>query len=171
MICVSNSSEAGDCDDPQVYESMCNIQTGSCESPHNSELGNTKLPVSPLNSVSMETLHSLLSPLSADWCSTLWCCDVSDVPPQSAVVSQESKEENIEEDIYEYDCPRPVALPAPPAPSRRPLADISGPTAAFSALSIDSSLETSRFLTSSHACGSDPHSLTFRFLLRNMTPL
>lgn len=47
----------------------------------------------------------------------------------------------MEEGIYEYDCPRAVA---PPPPTRRTLSDISGPSTAFGALSIDS-LETSMF--------------------------
>lgn len=65
--------------------------------------------------------------------------DVSD-HPQSAVVSQD--EENSEEGVYEYDCPRPVA---PPAPTRRNLSDISSPSAAFSTLSIDSAVEASKY--------------------------
>lgn len=53
----------------------------------------------------------------------------------------------MEEGIYEYDCPRAAA---PPPPTRRTLSDISGPSAAFGALSIDS-LETGMFPTPSHA--------------------
>uniref|UniRef100_A0A671W4N7 E3 ubiquitin-protein ligase CBL n=1 Tax=Sparus aurata TaxID=8175 RepID=A0A671W4N7_SPAAU len=70
------------------------------------------------------------------------------LPQQSAVVSQDKKEETVEEDIYEYDCPRPVV---PPAPTRRTLSDISGPSAAFSTLSIDGAVEASMF-----AAGVDP---------------
>lgn len=73
----------------------------------------------------------------------MWCCDLSDLPQQSAVVSQDKKEETVEEDIYEYDCPRPVV---PPAPTRRTLSDISGPSAAFSTLSIDGAVEASTYL-------------------------
>lgn len=42
---VLGSAEVGDgdCDDPQVYESMCNIHTGSCEAAPSSELGNVCL--------------------------------------------------------------------------------------------------------------------------------
>lgn len=74
-----------------------------------------------------------------------WCCDVSDHPQQAAVVSQD-KEENSEEDVYEYDFPRPVV---PPAPTRRTLSEISSPSAAFSTLSIDSVVEGTCF---SKAC-------------------
>uniref|UniRef100_A0A8C2WGM1 E3 ubiquitin-protein ligase CBL n=1 Tax=Cyclopterus lumpus TaxID=8103 RepID=A0A8C2WGM1_CYCLU len=54
------------------------------------------------------------------------------------VEEEEEKEESIEEDVYEYDCPRPVI---PPAPARRTLSDMGGPSAAFSTLSIDSAVE------------------------------
>ncbi|KAK5858192.1 hypothetical protein PBY51_002356 [Eleginops maclovinus] len=99
-------SEAADSDseDPQVYESMFNIQSASSEAE--------------------------LEP-----------------PPHQAVVPQEKKEESAEEEIYEYDCPRPII---PPAPTRRTLSDIGGPTAAFSTLSIDS-IEVGMF-----AAGGEP---------------
>ncbi|KAF3840657.1 hypothetical protein F7725_006519 [Dissostichus mawsoni] len=42
-------------------------------------------------------------------------------PPLPAVVPQEKKEDSAEEEIYEYDCPRPII---PPAPTRRTLSDI-----------------------------------------------
>ncbi len=80
--------------------------------------------------------------LFVDFSSSLWCCDVSDLPQHSAVVSQDKKEETSEEDIYEYDCPRPVA---PPAPTRRAVSDIIAPSAAFSALSIDGAVEASMY--------------------------
>ncbi|TMS14112.1 E3 ubiquitin-protein ligase CBL [Larimichthys crocea] len=106
-------SELGDSDseDPQVYESMCNIQAqaGSSEPAQASDL---------------------------------------DHPQHSAAVSQDMKEETNEEDVYEYDCPRPVV---PPAPTRRTLSDMGGPSAAFSTLSIDSAVEASMF-----AAGVDP---------------
>ena len=66
---------------------------------------------------------------------------VSDHPQHSAVDPQDKKEETSEEDIYEYDCPRPVA---PPAPTRRTMSDMGGPSAAFSTLSIDGALEASK---------------------------
>lgn len=44
------------------------------------------------------------------------------------------------EDVYEYDFPRPVV---PPAPARRALSDIGGPSAAFSNLNIDSAVDPS----------------------------
>lgn len=66
----------------------------------------------------------------------------SDLPQQAAVVPQDKKEETSEEDIYEYDCPRPIA---PPAPARRTLSDISGPSAAFSTLSMDSAVDASMY--------------------------
>lgn len=53
-------------------------------------------------------------------------------------INGEREEE--EEDIYEYDFPRPVA---PPAPTRRAMSDMGGPCAAFSCLSIDSAVEAS----------------------------
>ncbi|KAG7516257.1 E3 ubiquitin-protein ligase CBL-like [Solea senegalensis] len=99
-----------DSDDPQVYESMCNIkaQSGSSETAQNSDL---------------------------------------DHPQHSAAVSQERDAAAAEED-YIYDCPRPVV---PPAPTRRTLSDMSGPSAAFSTLSIDSAVDASMF-----AAGVDP---------------
>ncbi|XP_035522478.1 E3 ubiquitin-protein ligase CBL-like [Morone saxatilis] len=71
-----------------------------------------------------------------------------DHPQHSAVVSQDMKEDTSEEDVYEYDCPRPIV---PPAPTRRALSDIGGPSAAFSTLSIDSAVEASMF-----AAGGEP---------------
>lgn len=104
------SSEVGDSDseDPQVYESMCNIQNqaGSSETAQASDLDH----------------------------------------PQH--LAQDKKEETSVEDIYEYDTPRPVV---PPAPTRRTLSDISGPSAAFSTLSMDGAVEASMF-----AAGVDP---------------
>lgn len=44
------------------------------------------------------------------------------------------------EDVYEYDFPRPVV---PPAPARRALSDIGGPSSAFSNLNIDSAVDPS----------------------------
>ncbi|XP_023151434.2 E3 ubiquitin-protein ligase CBL-like isoform X2 [Amphiprion ocellaris] len=100
-------SEVGDSDseDPQVYESMCNIQNqaGSSETTQASDLDH----------------------------------------PQHQV-----QEETSVEDIYEYNTPRPVV---PPAPTRRALSDISGPSAAFSTLSMDGAVEASMF-----AAGADP---------------
>ncbi|XP_026016640.1 E3 ubiquitin-protein ligase CBL-like isoform X2 [Astatotilapia calliptera] len=107
-----SSSEVGDSDseDPQVYESMCNIQAqaGSSETTQNSEL-----------------YH-----------------------PQHSAVPQDKKEEASVEDVYEYDFPRPVV---PPAPARRALSDIGGPSAAFSNLNIDSAVDPSMFVA-----GDDP---------------
>ncbi|XP_076738201.1 E3 ubiquitin-protein ligase CBL-like [Maylandia zebra] len=104
--------EVGDSDseDPQVYESMCNIQAqaGSSETTQNSEL-----------------YH-----------------------PQHSAVPQDKKEEASVEDVYEYDFPRPVV---PPAPARRALSDIGGPSAAFSNLNIDSAVDPSMFVA-----GDDP---------------
>ncbi|XP_053296930.1 E3 ubiquitin-protein ligase CBL [Pleuronectes platessa] len=103
----NDTSEAAesDSDDPQVYESMFNIQAqaGSCETPQTSDL---------------------------------------DHPPPPAAVPQDKKEDSSEEEIYEYDCPRPVV---PPAPTRRTMSDMSGPSAAFSTLSIDGAVEASMF--------------------------
>ncbi|CAB1448205.1 unnamed protein product [Pleuronectes platessa] len=103
----NDTSEAAesDSDDPQVYESMFNIQAqaGSCETPQTSDL---------------------------------------DHPPPPAAVPQDKKEDSSEEEIYEYDCPRPVV---PPAPTRRTMSDMSGPSAAFSSLSIDGAVEASMF--------------------------
>ncbi|XP_005725534.2 E3 ubiquitin-protein ligase CBL-like [Pundamilia nyererei] len=105
-------SEVGDSDseDPQVYESMCNIQAqaGSSETTQNSEL---------------------------------------DLPQHSAV-PPDKKEEASVEDVYEYDFPRPVV---PPAPARRALSDIGGPSSAFSNLNIDSAVDPSMFVA-----GGDP---------------
>ncbi|XP_056262448.1 E3 ubiquitin-protein ligase CBL-like [Pseudoliparis swirei] len=71
-----------------------------------------------------------------------------DQPQHSPAVPQDKEEESIEEDVYEYDCPRPVI---PPAPTRRTLSDMGGPAAAFSTLSIDSAVEASMF-----AAGAEP---------------
>lgn len=71
-----------------------------------------------------------------------------DQPQHSSAVPQDKEEESIEEDVYEYDCPRPVI---PPAPTRRTLSDMGGPAAAFSTLSIDSAVEASMF-----AAGAEP---------------
>ncbi|XP_026010350.1 E3 ubiquitin-protein ligase CBL-like [Astatotilapia calliptera] len=107
-----SGSEVGDRDseDPQDYESMCNIQAqaGSSETTQNSEL-----------------YH-----------------------PQHSAVPQDKKEEASVEDVYEYDFPRPVV---PPAPARRALSDIGGPSAAFSNLNIDSAVDPSMFVA-----GGDP---------------
>lgn len=74
-------------------------------------------------------------------------CVVSDrpapPPPLPAAVSQDKKADigsgkEEEEDIYEYDFPRPVA---PPAPTRRAMSDMGGPSTAFSCLSIDGAVE------------------------------
>nr|XP_020454152.1 E3 ubiquitin-protein ligase CBL-like isoform X2 [Monopterus albus] len=107
----SEISEAGDSDseDPQVYESMCNIQAQASSS---------------------ET------------------SELSDPAQHSDVVSQDKKEESSVEDVYMYNCPRPVV---PPAPTRRTLSDMSGPSAAFCTLSMDSAVEASMF-----AAGVDP---------------
>ncbi|XP_034073491.1 E3 ubiquitin-protein ligase CBL-like, partial [Gymnodraco acuticeps] len=78
-----------DSEDPQVYESMFNIQAASSE--------------------------------ASD----------PEPPPLPAVVPQEKAEDSAEEEIYEYDCPRPII---PPAPTRRTLSDIGGPSASFSTL-------------------------------------
>lgn len=96
-------SEGGDddSDDPQVYESMFNIQSqaGSFDAPQASE---------------------------------------QELPQLPAVVSLDKKEDASAEDIYEFDSPRPVV---PPAPTRRILSEISCPSAAFSSLSMDASVE------------------------------
>ncbi|KAM7397532.1 hypothetical protein PAMA_005706 [Pampus argenteus] len=99
------SCEAGDSDsdEPQVYESMCNIQAqaGSSDAAQTSELDHSQ---------------------------------------HLATVSQEKLDDDSLEEIY--DCPRPVV---PPTPTRRTLSEISGPSAAFSTLSIDSAVEASMF--------------------------
>uniref|UniRef100_A0A1A7XRW0 E3 ubiquitin-protein ligase CBL n=2 Tax=Iconisemion striatum TaxID=60296 RepID=A0A1A7XRW0_9TELE len=96
-------SDLGDAhsEDPQVYESMFNIQSqaGSSETTQASDL---------------------------------------ELPQQSAVVSQEKEDDDME-DIYGYDCPRPVA------PTRRNMADLSCTASAFSTLSLDGSVETGTF--------------------------
>lgn len=161
LIIPFSSNEVADSDseDPQVYESMCNIQAqaGSSETAQASDLGNVHSPkrkyLASLSSnwdVKNET-HSVYS-LHCSQCCFLkhikthflncgWCSD----HPQSAVVSQD--EENSEEGVYEYDCPRPVA---PPAPIRRNLSDISSPLAAFSTLSIDSAVDASKYFLQIH---------------------
>ncbi|XP_075878609.1 E3 ubiquitin-protein ligase CBL-like [Nelusetta ayraudi] len=111
------SDDVADCDfeDPQVYESMCNIQSqaGSSEAAQPSE---------------------------------------PDHPAPPAPVCQDKKGdvggEKEEEDIYEYDFPRPVV---PPAPTRRTMSDMGAPSTAFSSLSIDGAVEASMF-----AAGGDP---------------
>ncbi|CAJ1063339.1 E3 ubiquitin-protein ligase CBL-like [Xyrichtys novacula] len=75
---------------------------------------------------------------------TLQASDM-DPPQPSAPVSQDKPEESSEEDVYEYDFPRPVV---PPAPTRRTMSEISGPSAAFSTLSLDSPGEASMFAAS-----------------------
>ncbi|XP_037323564.2 E3 ubiquitin-protein ligase CBL-like [Pungitius pungitius] len=70
-------------------------------------------------------------------------------PPQHpAALPRDKKEEAIEEDIYEYDCPRPIL---PPAPTRRTMSDMGGPSAAFSSLNIDAAVEAGMF-----AAGGEP---------------
>ncbi|XP_061558484.1 E3 ubiquitin-protein ligase CBL-like [Phycodurus eques] len=66
----------------------------------------------------------------------------------SSVVYQPKSTDGSSEDAYEYDCPRPLA---PPAPARRALADLNGPSTAFSTLSIDGAVEPSLY-----AAGVDP---------------
>uniref|UniRef100_G3QC36 E3 ubiquitin-protein ligase CBL n=1 Tax=Gasterosteus aculeatus aculeatus TaxID=481459 RepID=G3QC36_GASAC len=65
-----------------------------------------------------------------------------DPPQHPAAPPRDKKEEAIEEDIYEYDCPRPIL---PPAPTRRTLSDVAGPSAAFSNLSIDGAADDGMF--------------------------
>lgn len=90
-----------DSDDPQVYESMCNIQS---ESAQNLE------------------------------------------PEPAAAVAPMKPDESGSEDIYEYNCPRPIG---PPAPARRAMSDIA--SASFSSMSIDGAVEAGLF-----APGVDP---------------
>ncbi|XP_055370421.1 E3 ubiquitin-protein ligase CBL-like isoform X2 [Betta splendens] len=94
-----------DSEDPQVYESMCNIQAqaGSSETDPGSD---------------------------------------QEPPKHPASVSLDKKVEISMEDVYEYDCPRPVV---PPAPTRRTLSDISSPSSAFSTLSMDGAVEANMF--------------------------
>lgn len=66
-----------------------------------------------------------------------------DHPQHSAAISQDKLEDTGLEDIYGYDCPRPII---PPAPTRRAISEITGPSAAFSALSIDGAVEASTCL-------------------------
>ncbi|XP_029556131.1 E3 ubiquitin-protein ligase CBL [Salmo trutta] len=109
-----------DCEDPQVYESMCNIQgQASATEPL------------PLPSLPQQ-------PPESDYL----------IPPP-AVPLHHMVEEMDDEDEYEYDYPRPQA---PPAPARRTLSDVTGTSAAFSCLSMDSpSIDASTF-----ASGQDP---------------
>ncbi|KAM4545651.1 E3 ubiquitin-protein ligase CBL-like isoform 2-T2 [Odontesthes bonariensis] len=102
----SDVSEVGDSDseDPQVYESMCNIQSqaGAAETTQASDL---------------------------------------DHPQHTAGVSLDKKDTSVE-DVYEYDCPRPVITPAS---TRRTVSEIVCPSAAFSTLSVDGPVEASMF--------------------------
>ncbi|XP_045895003.1 E3 ubiquitin-protein ligase CBL-like isoform X2 [Micropterus dolomieu] len=102
---ISTEVVDSDFEDPQVYESMCDIQAqaGSSETTQTSDL---------------------------------------DLPQHSVAVPQDKMEETSVEDVYIYDCPRPVV---PLAPTRRAQSDISGPSAAFSALSMDGAVEASMF--------------------------
>lgn len=113
---------------------MCNIHTSSCETAATSEPGNI---------CSTRTCKNAFRSGGGDARNP---CGATDVPAQSVPASHEAQEENAEEDIYEYDCPRAAA---PPPPTRRTLSDISGPSAAFGALSIDS-LEAGMSPTPSH---------------------
>ncbi|KAM9847219.1 E3 ubiquitin-protein ligase CBL-like [Aulostomus maculatus] len=94
---LNDVSGGSDSEDPQVYESMCNIQAqaGASEAPQTVDQDHLQL---------------------------------------SAAASQDKLEESNMEQVYEYDCPRPVV---PPAPARRAISEISGPSATFSTLSID----------------------------------
>ncbi|XP_029546868.1 E3 ubiquitin-protein ligase CBL [Salmo trutta] len=95
-----------DCEDPQVYESMCNIKAqASAAEP----LPALSLPQQPPES-------DYLIPPPA-------------VPLHLAVEEIEAK------DVYDYDYPRPQA---PPTPARRTLSDVTGTSAAFRCLSMDS---------------------------------
>ncbi|XP_062288542.1 E3 ubiquitin-protein ligase CBL-like [Scomber scombrus] len=108
---VSGEVDDSDSEDPQVYESMCNIQAqaGSAEAAQTSEL---------------------------------------DHPQHSSAASQDKLDDTSLEDVYEYDCPRSIL---PPAPTRRAISEIAGPSSAFSTLSIDVAVEASMF-----AAGVDP---------------
>lgn len=106
---------------------MCNIHSGPCEAAPDAELGSFGL-----------TRQVLL--LAADARKDPGAADVPAQPPTGPHQDQgPGPDVDVDEDVYEYDCPR--AAPAPP--TRRTLSDISGPSAALGALSIDS-LETSR---------------------------
>lgn len=160
FLLLPSSDEVVDChfDDPQVYESMCNIQSqaGSSEAPPPSEPG-----------------ESELQRKNPEWQKPDCClptdppCLVSDrtaPPPPVAAVGQDKKgdiggEKEEEEDIYEYDFPRPVA---PPAPTRRAMSDMGGTSTAFSCLSIDGAVEASTSLPMlSLACRVFPCSSVF----------
>ncbi|RVE64277.1 hypothetical protein OJAV_G00144100 [Oryzias javanicus] len=71
-----------------------------------------------------------------------------DHPQLSAVAFQDKKEDTAVEDVYEYDCPRPLV---PPAPTRRALSEINKTSAAFSVLSLDCTVEANFF-----AAGGEP---------------
>ncbi|XP_023868389.1 E3 ubiquitin-protein ligase CBL [Salvelinus sp. IW2-2015] len=110
-----------DCEDPQVYESMCNIKAqASAAEP----LPALSLPQQPPES-------DYLIPPPA-------------VPLHLAVEEIEAK------DVCDYDYPRPQA---PPTPARRTLSDVTGTSAAFRCLSMDSlsTMDPSMF-----APGQDP---------------
>ncbi|KAM9729403.1 E3 ubiquitin-protein ligase CBL-like [Menidia menidia] len=94
----SDVSEVGDSDseDPQVYESMCNIQS------------------------------------QAGCAETTQATDLDHPKPS------DRKEDPDVEDVYEYDCPRPVVAPAP---SRRAVPEIGCPSTSFSSLSMDGAVE------------------------------
>lgn len=70
-------------------------------------------------------------------------CFILDHPQHTTAGFQDKTEDSMQEEAYIYDSPRPVI---PPAPTRRTLSDMSGAMAAFSALSIDSAVETGKFL-------------------------
>ncbi|CAK6971391.1 E3 ubiquitin-protein ligase CBL-like isoform X1 [Scomber scombrus] len=108
---VSGEVDDSDSEDPQVYESMCNIQAqaGSAEAAQTSELDHSQ---------------------------------------HSSAASQDKLDDTSLEDVYEYDCPRSIL---PPAPTRRAISEIAGPSSAFSTLSIDVAVEASMF-----AAGVDP---------------
>eukprot|EP00063_Salmo_salar_P077735 XP_014052570.1 PREDICTED: E3 ubiquitin-protein ligase CBL-like [Salmo salar] len=117
---TNHDSRTVDCEDPQVYESMCNIQAQASATE----------PL-PLPSLPQQ-------PPESDYL----------IPPP-AVPLHHMVEEMDDEDEYEYDYPRPQA---PPAPARRTLSDVTGTSAAFSCLSMDSpSIDASMF-----ASGQDP---------------
>lgn len=69
-------------------------------------------------------------------------------PPQHSAVGPQEKEDTSVEDVYGYDCPRPVV---PPAPTRRNLSDVSCSFAAFNSLSIEASVEAGQYLQVSPA--------------------
>ncbi|XP_041719296.1 E3 ubiquitin-protein ligase CBL isoform X2 [Coregonus clupeaformis] len=110
-----------DCEDPQVYESMCNIKAQASAA-------------EPLPALSLPQ-----PPPESDYL----------IPPP-AVPLHRAVEEIEAKDLYEYDYPRPQA---PPAPARRTLSDVTGTSAAFSCLTMDSpsTMDASMF-----ASGQDP---------------